>query len=116
MGAGAVRHAPKRAHSEAGSSVAIRASYVRIATPAHTYSDAELTAAFARLLEPRGTAALVARAWGTSAAFVFLVKRGDRNLTTDKIAALPPALLIRFRALLDAPTRREPIQLSFKGI
>lgn len=111
-------HALEAALPETAATVPFRARYVRDATPlpSRDARDADLVRrrlAFVRLVHPYGTAKLVAEAWGVSRTVVYQVKVGAKPLTNARIAALPPALLVRFRRLLSSLDG--PVQMSFPG-
>lgn len=114
-------HVPQPADSGVVPAVTKRARYVRLVTPpggeADPAADPERRRlAFAKLLEPRGTATAIAEAWGVSKTLVHQVKAGDKRLTNERIAALPLPLLFRFRRILESfYAVREPRQLLLPG-
>lgn len=105
-------HGLQGADPESSRLVEVRPRYVRLVTSEHAFtaSPGELLNAFRRLLAPHGTASLLARTWEVSPAFVAMLKSGERKLTEEHIAALPPVLFARFQRLVDS---REPEQLTF---
>lgn len=93
--------------------VEVRPSHVRLVTSERPSmrSGVVLLNAFRRLLAPHGTASHLARCWECSPAYIGMLKSGERKLTEEHVAALPPALPDRFNRLAETP---EPEQLSFK--
>ena len=106
-----VLHVEQDAGSRSCELVEVRPRYVRLVTTEQAFkaSPGELLGAFRRLLAPHGTASQLARIWNVSPAFIGMIKSGERKLTDEHIAALPPHLFARFHRLVDS---REPEQLS----